>query len=482
MMSSETGGGRVLGVAETAGRRSVGLGVVDGRQHAHVLGATGSGKSTLLANLVLADTAAGRGVVVIDPKGDLVDDLLARLPQSSLSRLVVIDPAETVAPAALNVLDGAEPEVAVDQVCGVFARIFSAWWGPRTDDVLRCALATLVRLPGATLADVPRLLTDSAWRAPLVARISGHGRRDAAGLSGFWDHFDSLSAGGQAQVIGPVMNKLRAVLGRRFARNLLGSSRSSFDMAAVLDGGTLLVRLPKGTIGDDTARLVGSLVIARAWQAATARAGNKIRPDAVVYVDECQNFLNLPGTLADVLAEARGYHVGLVMAHQHLGQLPRDLAEAISANARNKIYFSCSPEDARVLARHTEPAIPASALSRLGNHRTAVGLVRQGRDLPAFTLATRPMPPAIAGRAEVSRAAGRANAGRSLAQRRSEELTRLRAHRRPDRPGLPGGVSGGVSAGVCDGVTDTTAPPGAKVQHSRPVPPSSVDPDSWSLS
>jgi hypothetical protein len=478
MTPSEIAAVRVLGMAETGGRRPVCLGVVDGRQHAHVLGATGSGKSTLLGNLILADTAAGRGVVVIDPKGDLVDDILARLPQRSLGRLVVIDPGETAAPAALNVLDGADAEVAVDQVCGVFARIFSAWWGPRTDDVLRSALATLVLLPGATLADVPRLLTDAGWRAPLVAQISSGARRDAAGLSGFWDHFEALSAGGQAQVIGPVMNKLRAVLGRSFARNLLGTVRSSFDMAAILDGGTLLVRLPKGKIGEDTARLVGSLVIARTWQAATARAGQATRPDAVAYVDECQNFLNLPGTLADVLAEARGYHLGLVLAHQHLGQLPRDLAEAISANARNKIYFSCSPEDARVLARHTEPAVAATALSRLGDHRIAVRLVRAGRDLSAFTLATRPMPPAIPGRADAARAAARVNAGRTPTQRRAEELARIRAHRRPG----PSSVSGGVSGGVSDGAAETTDPGAAQGQHSRPVPPSSVDPDSWSQS
>jgi energy-coupling factor transporter ATP-binding protein EcfA2 len=472
---------RILGLAETGARRPVALGVVSGRQHTHVLGATGSGKSTLLANLALADAAAGRGVVVIDPKGDLIDDVLARLPEPALSRLVLIDPAEATAPPTLNVLDGAEPEVAVDQVTGIFARIFSAWWGPRTDDVLRSALSTLVRLPGATLADVPRLLTDAAWRAPLVAEVSGRGRIDAAGLSGFWAHFEQLSPAAQAQVIGPVMNKLRAVLGRRFARDLLGSASSSFDMGAVLDGGVLLVRLPKGSIGEDTARLVGSLVVARAWQAATARAGRADRPDAVIYVDECQNFMNLPGTLGDLLAEARGYHVGLVLAHQHLGQLPRDLAEAVSANARNKVYFNCSPEDARILARHTEPAVPGSALSRLGDHRVAVRLVRSGAELSAFTLSTRALSPPIPGRAEVARTAARANAGRSAEARRAEELARLRVHRRNGADRDPG-ISGGVSPGVSGGVLGTPGPGAADPQRRAGLTPASGDPDSWSIS
>jgi hypothetical protein len=195
-------------------------------------------------------------------------------------------------------------------------------------------------------------------------------------------------------------------------------------------------------------------------------------------VDECQNFVNLPGTLGDLLAEARGYHVGLVLAHQHLAQLPRDLAEAVSANARNKVYFNCSPEDARVLARHTEPAVPAAALSRLGDHRVAVRLVRSGAELPAFTLATRPLPPPIPGRAVAARAAARANAGRSAEARRAEDLARWRRHRRGSDPGGPGGVSPGVSGGVLE----TPASRPDNLQHRGGPAPASVDPDSWSIS
>lgn len=165
-------GVRVIGDSEVGPRRALALGAEDGRHHTHVVGATGSGKSTLLANLALADMAAGRGVVLIDPKGDLADDLLARLPKRALDHLVLIDPKESEAPPALNVLAGEPAEVAVDHVVSVFARIFSAWWGPRTDDVLRSACATLRRLPGATLADAPLLLTDRRFRAPLVATVS----------------------------------------------------------------------------------------------------------------------------------------------------------------------------------------------------------------------------------------------------------------------------------------------------------------------
>ncbi len=465
---------RVLGDTEVGPRRTVALRVKDGRFHTHVVGATGSGKSTLLANLVLADMEGGRGVVLVDPKGDLADDVLARLPQRALERLVLIDPRETEAPPALNVLEGEPEEVAVDHVVSVFARIFSAWWGPRTDDVLRSACATLRRLPGATLADVPLLLTDRRFRAPLVAGLS-----ERSGLKGFWDAYDALTPAGQAQVIGPIMNKLRAVLARRFARDLFGSATSSFSMREVLAGSVLLARLPKGTLGEDTSRLVGALLVARVWQAASARADDAHRPDATLYIDECQNFLALPTAIDDVLAEARGYHLSVVLAHQHLGQLPKDLFEAASANARNKVYFCVSPEDARVLARHTEPYLTPYDLCHLGAYQVACRLVVSGEDLHAFTLRTRPMPTAIPGRAGEARDAARANAGRSRAERRHELLVRRRRHRQHVR-GVSPGVSVDVSPDVSAGVFETPGSQQANHRHRAGPTPASVDPDSWS--
>ncbi|MGH9044119.1 MAG: type IV secretory system conjugative DNA transfer family protein, partial [Acidimicrobiales bacterium] len=406
--------------------------------------------------------------------GDLVVDLLARIPGHALERLVLIDPEETEAPPALNVLSGEPAEVAVDHVVSVFARIFSPWWGPRTEDVLRSACATLRRLPGATLADVPVLLTDRAWRAPLVSSIS-----ERSGLRGFWDTYDALTPAGQAQVIGPIMNKLRAVLARRFARELFGSATSSFDMADVLDGGVLLARLPKGTLGEETARLVGALLVARVWQAATARAEKTVRPDATLYVDECQNFLALPTAIDDVLAEARGYHLSVVLPHQNLAQLPKDLAEACSANARNKIYLCVSPEDARVLARHTEPYLKPYDLSHLDAYQVACRLVVGGRDLHAFTLRTRPLPPAVCGREAEARARARAH-GRSPQERCHELLVRRRRHRNRQAGGESGGVSAGVPGGVSGGVFETPGPGPENHRHRATPTPASGDPDSWS--
>jgi len=187
-------------------------------------------------------------------------------------------------------------------------------------------------------------------------------------------------------------------------------------MGQVLDGGVLLARLPKGLLGDDTSRLLGSFVVAAVWQAAThrARLGQAARVDSSLYVDECQNFLNLPRSFEELLAEARGYRLSLVLAHQHLAQLPKELREAVSSNARTKVWFSMSPEDAHALGRHMAPEVSEHDLAHLGAYQAAARLVVDGQETPACTLRTRPAPPAISGRAEAVAAAARAAHGRPV--------------------------------------------------------------------
>ncbi len=214
------------------------------------------------------------------------------------------------------------------------------------------------------------------------------------------------------------MNKLRAFLLRDFVRQVVGRPDSSFDMGQVIDGGICLVRVPKGILGEETSRLLGSFVVAKVWQTAThrARLGQAARIDSSLVVDECQNFLNLPRSFDEMLAEARGYRLSMVLAHQHLGQLPRELREAVSANARTKVWFYMSPEDAHTLGRHVAPEVSEHDLAHLGVYTAAARLVVDGEETPAFTLRTRPAPAAIAGRAEAVRAANRA------------------AHHRPKKP------------------------------------------------
>ncbi|MEU7976263.1 ATP-binding protein, partial [Micromonospora sp. NPDC049089] len=400
------GGGRgvkMLGDAEIGGH-SVGLSVADARYHLHVIGSTGSGKTTLLVNMALDDINAGRGTVVIDPHGDLVLDILDRLPAGVADRVVLFDPDQDN-PPTLNPLEGDDPDLVVDNLVSIFGNIFAKAWGPRMDDVMRVACLTLLRHNNVTLQHIPPLLNSPQFRSAMTVDLD-----DPAGLSGFWQWYDSLNDSLRSQVIGPVLARLRAFLLRDFVKRTMRYPKSSFDMGRVLDGGVLLVRIPKGVLGEDTSRLLGSLILAQVWQATTARAGvaPDRRRDATLIIDEAQNFLTLANSLDTMLAEARKYRLSLVLAHQDLAQFPRDLLAAASANARNKIYFTVAPEDAKVLSRHTLPELGEHDLAHLDAYTAAARLVVNGRQTPAFTMKTRPPKPIVGEATAIRQAAAAA--------------------------------------------------------------------------
>lgn len=387
-VSREPLAGRVLGVSDAGPRRPVVLRSADARYHLHIVGATGSGKSTLLTGLVLQDVAACRGTVVIDPNGDLIRDIYAALDGPGRARAVVVDPDAPGRPPTLNVLEappGMAPDLVVDNVVGIFGRIFHDSWGPRIEDILRSACLTLLRRPGATLSDVPKILTlpDEYTRY-----LDGLPANDP--LRGFWAWYESMGLGARAQATGPLLYKLRSFLLRPWARAIVDSPTSSIDMGRILDGGLLLVRLPKGTLGEDSAKLLGSFVVAKVWQAASSRAAlaPDDRRDCSLVVDECQNFLNLPRAFDEIAAESRKYRLSLVLAHQHLAQLTRQLADGLSANMRNKLLFKLSPEDARALERHMLPNLTAHDLANLGAYQVAGRLMGDGQEQPAFTFRT----------------------------------------------------------------------------------------------
>jgi energy-coupling factor transporter ATP-binding protein EcfA2 len=423
-----------IGVTDTGHQRPVALRVPDARHHLHVIGATGSGKSTLLGTMILADAEAGRGIVLIDPKGDLVTDVLSRLPRSAGDRVVLFDADSKSRPPCLNPLDGGETDLTVDNLVSVFRRVYSAFWGPRTDDVMRAACLTLRTQQGvATLADLPKLLADPAFRSRVTAGIT-----DPV-LRGFWSWYEELTDSARSQVISPLMNKLRAFLLRPFVRDAIAGGHSTVDMSSVLDGGICLVRIPKGSLGEETTRLVGSLVVARTWQATTGRARTpqRQRNDASLVIDECHNFLNLPYPIEDMLAEARGFRVAMTLAHQHLGQLPRELREGMSTNARSKIFFNASPEDARELSRHTVPRLSDHDLAHLGVYHAAVRLVLNGEQAQPFTLRTQPLPPAIPGRAREIRGLARRTLAATHRARAAGTTPHQPAGPPTSRPGQP---------------------------------------------
>ncbi|MEU4194858.1 DUF87 domain-containing protein [Kribbella sp. NPDC026611] len=380
--------GRVVGDSSAPGsQRALALSVDDSLRHLLVLGPTGTGKSTLIANLAIQDMAAGRAVVVIDPKQSLVEDLLWRIPAKRRRDVVLLD-ATDKAPIGINPLVGAQPELAADTLVHLIHELYADNWGPRTQDILHASLLSLARRGDASLLHVPLLLTNAGFRRSVTAQLI---KRDPMGLGSFWAWYESISEAERQSVIAPVMNKLRSVLLRPGLRAVLGQVSPRFDMSDVFTKQRiLLVSLNKGQLGPDGAKLLGSLVVNLLWQAATRRvAGGNAQP-AMIFIDEVQDYLRIPGDLGDALATARGYHLAYLLATQHLGQLPPSLRSAALANARSKVMFQLSHEDAVVMARGSE-LVPEDFTS-LGRYQTYVSLLSRGAPTTWASVRTRPLP------------------------------------------------------------------------------------------
>ena len=382
--------GRVIGLGLSDGpERPVALTAFDSLRHLHVIGPTGVGKSTLLAGLALQDISAGLGVVVVDPKGDLTQDLLERIPADRHKDVVLLDPADE-SPVGLASLGG-DPDRAADSLLGVFHSLFADNWGPRTQDILHAALLTLARRGDASLVMVPTLLTHAGFRRSVI----GHQvKQDPLGLGSFWGWYDAISDAERHAAIAPVMNKLRPVLLRPGMRHVFGQRQPRFDLQDVFTRRRiLLVNLSKGTLGPEAAQLLGSVVVSLLWDAAQRRSAIAAnRRDAVhIYIDEVQDYLRLPGDLGDALAQARGLGVGFTLAHQHLGQLTPSVREAILANARSRLMFQLSTKDARDLAHTARGQVDQEDLESLPAFSAYASLLVHGSPAPWASLRTRPL-------------------------------------------------------------------------------------------
>jgi hypothetical protein len=391
----------------------------DALRHLHVIGPTGSGKSTLLANLICQDIVAGRGVVVIEPKADLVNEVLQRIPPSRVDDVVVIDGADTIAPVGLGGLSArsdASRDLQVDQLLGLMHSLWRDSWGPRTNDVLHAGLRTLALQSdgSASLVALPMLLTNPGFRRRAVAAAV---TKDPWGLAEFWAWYESLSVENRAQVIGPVMSKLRGFLLRPGLRGILGQPEPRFHLSEVFTRRRiLLVDLAKGISGSETVALLGSILVAQLWQQIQTRSRIRVerRHPVMVYVDEFQNYLHLPTAFAEVLTEARSYGVGLHLAHQHLGQLSAEVRDAVLANAQSRVVFRLGHTDARVMAAG-HPELDAEDITGLGRFEAYAALVARDQPSPYASVRTLPLAAGWSNPAVV-RARSRAQFGVPLTQ------------------------------------------------------------------
>ena len=426
------------GVADQAGER-LGISIGDALYHTVLLGPTGVGKSTALAHLALADIHAGRGVLLIDPKTDLVADILARIPEQRRDDVVVIDPTSSH-PVGINPLartqtthgasssgggvpgGGASPELVADTVLATLKGVFAESWGVRVEQVLSAALVTLARTPGATLVDLPLLLTNAAYRQRLIAASGA----DPLGTGQFWAAYEALSEAQRQQWVGPVLTRLQPFLIRPHLRATLGQAAPSFDLGEVFTRRRIvLVSLNKGVLGAESARLLGSLLVGQLWPLILARAA--VEPSrrhvVSVFIDEVQDYLSLPGSLADALAQARSLGAAFHLAHQYRGQLPAALKAGIDANARNKIIFSLSAADAAELARQAID-LEAADFQLLPRFGVYARTMHHGRENPWCQATTLPPTPPTQD-ALALRASSQARYGQDTAQTEAALLARI---------------------------------------------------------
>lgn len=395
--------------------------------HGWVMGGTGSGKSNLLLHLLVAYMRAGATIVIFDSKRDLVRDFTDVIDRGRIHDLVLIDPADRQ-PAGVNVLAGSVADAGrtADQLVGTFMRLWPGAVGPRSQDILRAGFLTLMQTPGMTLVELPLLLLDQGFRRRLVARID-----DPIVLEPQWAAYDNLSAAERAAHIAAPLNKVRAVLARKALRDIVGQSQG-LDIAQVLErGGILAVPLSKGLIGEDSASLLGSILLLRVWQVLTARMGlaSTDRRPVLIVLDEFQDYMAVPLSFGDMLAQARALGVGVVAAHQHLGQLPGRLRQDLRANARTKVVFQLAAPDARSLAQEFSPFLSVEDLQGLEKYEVAAQICVDGRVLPPATGTTFP-PPETTGIGDRARQYSREQYGRN----RQDIETEIR-RRHGERPG-----------------------------------------------
>ena len=369
-------------------RRKFGIKPGDRRRHTYIVEKTGMGKSTLLLNCIVQDIWNGNGVAVLDPHGDLVERVLDYIPPRRINETIYFNPADVEYPIAFNPLYHTDPNqkhLVASGLVQVFKKIWSDSWGPRLEYVLRNAILALLEGQGHTLLAVTRMLVDDRFRAKVVAGIKDPMVRH------FWTvEFEQYPKVFRTETISPIQNKVGQFLSNPLVRNIVGQTKTKFDLSQVMDnGGILLLNLSKGRIGEDNSSLLGSLMVTQLHLAALRRANRPEdeRRDFYLYIDELQSFVT--DDFPSILSEARKYRLNIAgMANQFISQLPEHIASAILGNVGTLMAFATGSEDAEILRREFYPIFSAGNLQSLPKHNVYLRLSIDGSTSDPFSAET----------------------------------------------------------------------------------------------
>ena len=363
--------------------QTFGIAAVDERQHLYIIGKTGSGKTTLLRNLILQHIAQGHGVGVIDPHGDLAEELLNHIPPNRSDHLVYFNPGDLEFPVGLNVIGSVAPDDRHLVASGIVAAFKGIWrdsWGPRLEYILYNAASALLECRNQTLLGVNRLLTDDHYREKIIRQV-----KDPF-IRAFWaEEYANYDERFKREAIAPIQNKIGQFLLNPVVRNILGQVKKKVDLSFVMDNGRLFIaNLSKGQLGHDKANLLGSLLVTQFQLGAMARANRpeSERRDFYLFIDEFQNFST--DAFASILAEARKYRLCLTLSHQYIDQLSEPIRQAVFGNVGTLVAFRIGYTDAEVMTKEFGKTIPATALADLNQYEAVVKLLVGGTNREPF--------------------------------------------------------------------------------------------------
>ncbi len=362
----------------------------DRRRHVYVIGKTGMGKSTLLENMIYTDILAGKGVGVIDPHGDLADRILDFIPSHRTNDVVIIDPSDREFPVAFNMLDNIDESltsIVSSGLIGIFKKIYAESWGPRLEHILRNTILTLLDNQNATMLGITRMLQDKEFREKMIRKV------EDPVVKNFWLHeFDKLSEKQRMDAISPILNKVGQFLSSSIVRNIVGQPKSEIDLRYAMDHQRIIiVKLPKGTIGEDNSALLGSMIITKFQLDAMSRANipERDRVDFYLYVDEFQNFAT--DAFATILSEARKYKLNLTIANQYIAQMPETVRDAVFGNVGTVVSFQLGFDDAQLISSQFGEEVMPPDLVSLNRYTAYTKLLIDG--MPSKTFSMLSLPP-----------------------------------------------------------------------------------------
>lgn len=355
--------------------------------HIYIIGKTGTGKSTLMETMAHQDLERGNGFALIDPHGDLVERIAARIPKSRQSDVIYLNASDPSQPYGYNPLRHVREDrtaLAASGMMEVFKKMWPDAWGVRMEHILRNVLMALLEQPDATLHDVLRIFSDQKFRKEIARSLKNET------VKAFLEkEFERFSFGYRADGTAPIQNKVGAFLADPLLNRILTAPPIDIRIRQIMDEGkVLLVNLAKGRIGEDSSSLLGGLLVTTIGLAAYTRAdmSTEKRRDFFVYVDEFQSFTTL--AVANMLSELRKYRVGFTVAHQYLHQLEPDIRYAVLGNAATVISFRVGAEDAPFLVQEFVEKFEQIDLMQLPNYRIYLKLMIDGMPSKPFSAAT----------------------------------------------------------------------------------------------